>query len=115
MKAETLVGISIFTILTVWTIYSWMDRWTAVSTIMDTREGFTPDINALIAASSSTPKKEDIIIAYQSVLNYIKADFSKGILIVKDFQNRFFPPGIPLKDGFDPALITADPQLRLPS
>jgi hypothetical protein len=109
MKTGTLIGISIFTILSVWTIYTWMDRWQVVST-----EGFTPDIDKLMAASSGTPKNQDIIIAYQTILKYIKSDFSKGIFVVNDFKSRFFPPNTPFKDDFDPAHIMEDPQLSLP-
>jgi len=109
MKTETLVGISIFTILSVWTVYSWMDRWQMVST-----EGFAPDIDKLIAATSDTPKNQDIILAYQTILKYIKSDFSKGLVIVNDFKSRFFPPNTPFKDDFNPDHIMNDPQLSLP-
>ena len=109
MKTETLIGISIFTILSVWTVYTWMDRWHVVSA-----ERFTPDIDKLIAATSDAPKNQDIIVAYQTILKYIKTDFSKGLVIVNDFKSRFFPPSTDLKDGFDPAHIMDDPQLRLP-
>jgi len=109
MKTETLIGISIFTILSVWTVYSWMDRWQTVHT-----EGFTPDIDKLIAATSDSPKNQDIILAYQTILKYIKSDFSKGLVIVNDFKSRFFSPSTDFKDGFDPAHIMDDPQLQLP-
>ena len=108
MHIETLVGISIFTILGVWTVYSWMDRWQAVS-----KEGFTPDIDAVIAASKGAPTNADVSLAYQTVLNYIKADFSKGILVVNDFRDRFFPSNTPLKDGFTPDHIMDKGPIRL--
>jgi hypothetical protein len=109
MKIETLIGISIFTMLSVWTVYSWMDRWSAVST----HEGFAPTIDSLVAATSGAPSNQDIQLAYQTILKYIKTDFSKGIIIVNHFKSKFFPPDTPFKDGFDPARITDDPQLRL--
>jgi hypothetical protein len=110
MKLETLVGISIATMITVWTVYSWMDRWQAVSA-----EGFAPNVDAILAATSDKPNKQDIIIAYQTILKYIKSDFSKGIFLVNDFRSRFYPPTTPFKDGFDPARIMDDPQFRFPS
>jgi len=86
-----------------------MDRWQTVHT-----EGFTPDIDKLIAATSDSPKNQDIILAYQTILKYIKSDFSKGLVIVNDFKSRFFSPSTDFKDGFDPAHIMDDPQLQLP-
>ena len=114
MKIETLVGISIFTILSVWTVYSWMDRWEAVVAPVKQTEGFDPSIDTLVAATSDKPNNKDVTLAYQTVLKYIKSDFSKGIVVVNDFRNRFFPSNTPFKDTFDPAKIMDDPQLRLP-
>ena len=112
MRIETLIGISIFTILSVWTVYSWMDRWEAVS--ITKTEGFAPNIDALIAATSNKPNNKDILLAYQTILKYIKSDFSKGLVIVNDFRDKFFPPNTPLKDGLDPTKITDGPVLQLP-
>jgi hypothetical protein len=114
MKIGTLIGISIFTILSVWTVYSWMDRWEAVVAPVKQTEGFDPSIDALVAATSDKPNNKDVTLAYQTVLKYIKSDFSKGIVVVNDFRNRFFPSNTPFKDTFDPSKIMDDPQLRLP-
>ena len=111
MHTETLIGISFFTILSVWTVYSWMDRWEAVS--VTKMEGFAPNIDALIAASSDKPNNKDILLAYQTILKYIKSDFSKGLVIVNDFRDKFFPSNTPFKDGFDPTKITDGPVLQL--
>jgi len=89
-----------------------MDRWKVVSSINHS-EGFTPNIDAIIAASNGTPSSEDVKMAYQTVLNYIKADFSKGILVVNDFRDRFFPSTTQLKDGFIPEKIMDKGPLRL--
>jgi hypothetical protein len=86
-----------------------MDRWHAVRV-----ENFSSNVDALITATSGTPKNQDIILAYQTILKYIKTDFSKGIIIVNDFKSRFFPANTSFKDNFDPAHIQDDPQLRLP-
>jgi len=114
MKIGTLIGISIFTILSVWTVYSWMDRWEAVVAPVKPTEGFNSNMDSLMAATTSKPTNKDIIAAYQTVLKYIKSDFSKGIIVVNDFRNRFFPSNTPFKDKFDPAKIMEGPQLLLP-
>jgi hypothetical protein len=88
-----------------------MDRWQAVS--ITPIEGFAPNIDALIAATSGTPKNQDILLAYQTILKYIESDFSKGIYVVNDFKNRFFPADTPFKDNFNPSTVTSGPQLHL--
>lgn len=113
MKLITLISISCFTMITVWTLYTWMDRWTSIT--VDTREGFTPDVAKLIAATNGSPSKQDVILAHQTLLRYIESDFSKGTFVVNDLRDRFFPPNTPLKDGFDPATLLKSGPLVIPS
>jgi hypothetical protein len=109
MRTETLVGIGIFTFAMVLTIYAWVDVLTK-RTVQ--KEGFTnPDlvsnevINQLITANEPVPTETEAIKAHQTLLRYIRNDFSKGIKFVMDFGKRFYGDNLPLRPDLDPRTL----------
>ena len=105
MKVAELVGLLLFTITVVLSYYFWSNRWYAVA---QRDEGFT-NLNAyvdkLAAANTQNPTPEEAEVAYRTVLQFIGADFNKGIKLVADFSERFYGKDIPLRADLDPRRI----------
>jgi hypothetical protein len=101
MNIEKLIMISLFTIILIFSIR--MTFTTLRSNFIKTHESFVsaPDLQKLIVATSNKPSDEDVKLAYQTVLRYIKYDFNKGAQVIDDMRNRFFSPTTQLKYDFD--------------
>lgn len=103
MKIDQLISISIFTILSVLTIYYWLDKWNTGKI----KEGFAgevltqSDLARLTALNEPVPTDEDAIAAHQTLLRYIRNDFNKGIKFVIDFGIRFYGDNLPLREELD--------------
>ena len=108
MKTAHLMSIAVFTIATVLTLYAWMERLRGTNSKLN--EAFAnpvaitaTDLQRLqkATASASTPTDAEAIQAHQTLLRYIRDDFTKGIKFVMDFGTRFFGEGLPIRDDLD--------------
>jgi hypothetical protein len=101
MNLEKLIMIGLFTIAVIFSIRMTYNN--LRSNFIKTHETFTttPDLQKLIVATSNKPSDEDVKLAYQTVLRYIKSDFNKGAQVIDDMRNRFFSPDTQLKYNFD--------------
>jgi len=103
MKLVELVSIGLFTMACVLSVYYWLDKMRGTKTT----EGFETNvlsdktIQSLIQANEPVPTDADANAAYQTLLRYIRNDFSKGIKFVRDFGNRFFGDNTPLRADLD--------------
>lgn len=100
MKFAQLIAISIFTILSVWTVYFWIDRWQGMRSPL--HEAFETDVNQqilqqIIDANEPVPTDEEAVAAHQTLLRYIRNDFNKGIKFILDFRDRFFGINAPIR------------------
>lgn len=108
MHFEKLIMISLFTIILVFSLRSAYNQ--LRHNFIKTHETFqTNDITKLIAATSNKPSDNDVTLAYQTILRFIKSDFNKGAKIIDDMRNRFFSPTTQLKSDFDIEKILQNP------
>ena len=63
------------------------------------------DLDRLTRANEPTPSEEEAIKAHQTLLYFIRNDFTKGIKFVMDFGDRFYGKPLPLKKDFDPRTL----------
>jgi hypothetical protein len=111
MKIAQLLTISIVTIITLWTVYFWIDRWKGMASPLN--EAFESDINIKIAqqlinANEPAPTDEEAVAAHQTLLRYIRNDFNKGIKFILDFRDRFFGPSAPIRSDLDVRTLMDD-------
>ena len=105
MHISQLISIALFTIAVVFTIYSWMDRISGKNAIIneafenkEPHELLNADaLKALTSSNEHVPTDAEAVQAHQTLLRYIRNDFSKGIKFVIDLGNRFFGKNTPLK------------------
>jgi hypothetical protein len=100
MDLKTLISIGIFTILTVLTILSWkeylgspraQEGFADVGAI-DTRNSAMSDqiVQMLTKQNEPVPTDLDAVKAHQTLLRYIRNNYSKGVKFVLDMGDRFF-------------------------
>jgi hypothetical protein len=106
MKPEQLIGIGLFTVALVLTVYTWIDR------IQEGREkrnieGFSGDIigkatlDMITKAVYVPPTDAEAEAAHAVLLRYIQHDFGKGIKFARDFGDRFFGTDLPFREDLD--------------
>lgn len=106
------LGFFVFT-LTI-TVYYWMDAFSYRRNSRKGRnnaeEGFANEeqnivsdktINNIIQSNEPVPTDADAIQAHQTLLRYIRNDFSRGIRFVDDLGKRFYGDKIPLRPDLD--------------
>lgn len=105
LKINDIVSISLFTMVTLITVYAWMDRLGKRSHVINEAfEDVQVDdklINKIMKANEPQPTDADAVSAHQTLLRYIRNDFSKGIYFVDDFRRRFFGENIRLRTDLD--------------
>ena len=105
LKISDVLSISLFTILTVITIYAWSDRYAKRSHVIN--EAFEDVvvndqlINKIVKANEPVPTDADAVSAHQTLLRYIRNDFTKGIYFVDDIKRRFFGENVPFRQDLD--------------
>jgi hypothetical protein len=107
MRTEQLVGIGLFTMALVLTIYTWRD--TIASRTKQRLEGFESSvdimdkstIDMISKANKRTPSDSEAVAAHQTLLRYIRDDFSKGVKFARDFGDRFFGPDLQFRKDLD--------------
>jgi hypothetical protein len=106
MRLEQLIGIGLFVVALVLTVYTWRDRMLGYKASRH-QEGFSGDIldDSTIAmisdANEPVPTDQDAIEAHQTLLRYIRNDFGKGIHFARDFGTRFFGNNLPFREDLD--------------
>lgn len=103
MKIEQLISIALFTIATVFSVYFLIDK---VKTANVNKEGFENPkldnaIRELMKENEPVPTDTDAVAAHQTLLRYMKNDFSKGIRFAQDFGRRFFGENVPFRQDLD--------------
>ena len=101
MKLAHLISIGLFTIVTVLTVYGWSDRIHGTSAVLKENFADTDEQLALLRKGPLPPTDEEAVKAHQTLLRYIKNDFSKGIKFVMDFGQRFFGENMTLRTDLD--------------
>ncbi len=112
MKLEKLLSIGFFALIVFLTLFSWkeiieygMQKRSAVKIkeSFANEVDFTSDavINNIIKKNEPVPTDADAIAAHQTLLRYIRNDFSKGISFVRDFGKRFYGDNLPLRSDLD--------------
>jgi hypothetical protein len=107
MEPKQLISIAIFTVISVLTIYAWIDRYRGtnaqINEAFENEKDILNDdtINTLIKANEPEPNDQDAIAAHQTLLRYIRNDFTKGIKFVMDFGQRFYGDNLPLRPDLD--------------
>lgn len=99
MKVEHLVSIGLFSMACVFTVYWVMDK---IKTPV--KEGFDDldnTINTLKATNEPFPTDSDAVAAHQTLLRYMRNDFSKGIRFAQDFGKRFYGDNLPFRQDLD--------------
>lgn len=104
MQLSQLLSIGLFTALTVLTVYGIVDRMRGTNKAL--KEGFDlqvnqSDVDRLTSISEPVPTDLDAVKAHQTLLRYIRNDFSKGIKFVMDFGKRFFGDNMALRQNLD--------------
>lgn len=106
MNPSQLISIALFTVALVLTIYGWMDR--LKSTNPTINEAFENQvmlddstIAKLQAANEPVPTDKDAVTAHQTLLRYIRNDFSKGIRFAEDFGKRFYGDNLTFRKDLD--------------
>jgi hypothetical protein len=105
MKAIQLISIGLFTVATVFTLYVMIDRLKKGNPVVNEAfEGAMLD-DATIAKLQKTnepvPTDAEAVTAHQTLLRYMRNDFSKGIRIAQDLGQRFFGDNIPFRQDLD--------------
>ncbi len=107
METKQLLSIAIFTFLSVLTIYAWIDRFrgtnAAINEAFENEKDVLNDetINKLVKANEPVPTDQEAVTAHQTLLRYIRNDFTKGIKFVMDFGQRFYGDNLPLRQDLD--------------
>lgn len=107
MRIEQLVGIGLFTIALVLTIYTWRDRF--ASSKRPSAEGFAVSTDLmddstfkmLTKANETTPTDQEAMEAHQTLLRYMRDNFGQGIKFARDFGDRFFGNNLPFREDLD--------------
>jgi hypothetical protein len=107
MRTEQLIGIGLFTMALVFTVYTWFDRLAGRKYETKLEEGFSTDIiskatlDMISKANAPVPTEMDAENAYQTLLQFMRHDLSKGIYYANDFAQRVFVPGTKVRDDLD--------------
>jgi hypothetical protein len=106
MKSVQLISIALFTVAVVLTAYGWMDR--LKSTNPKINEAFDNQVmldDASIAklqkANEPVPTDAEAVTAHQTLLRYMRNDFTKGIRFAQDFGTRFYGDNLPFRKDLD--------------
>lgn len=106
MNIAQLISVSLFTMALVITVYGWMDRLNHTNPAIN--EAFENDamlddatIQKLQAMNEPVPTDADAVTAHQTLLRYMRNDFSKGIRFAQDFGKRFYGDSIPFRKDLD--------------
>ena len=109
VETSKLVSIALFTIVAVFTIYGWIDRYRGTNALIneafDNQAISDKDLQKILQANEQVPTDDDATKAHQTLLRYIKNDFGKGVKFVYDFQKRFFGIETPIRKDFDPRAL----------
>jgi hypothetical protein len=105
MRIEQLVGIGLFTVALVLTMYTWRDRLAIGKRV----EGFavTTDLmddstfKMVTKANETTPTDQEAIEAHQTLLRYMRDNFGQGIKFARDFGDKFFGNNLPFREDLD--------------
>lgn len=106
MKAIQLISIGLFTVATVFTLYVLIDRVKKGNpAVNEAFEGGAMLDDATIAklqkANEPVPTDAEAVTAHQTLLRYMRNDFSKGIRFAQDLGQKFFGDNIPFRQDLD--------------
>lgn len=106
MNTTQLISISLFTVALVLTVYGWMDRLkNSNPTINEAFENQVmlddATLAKLQAVNEPVPTDKDAVTAHQTLLRYMRNDFSKGIRFAQDFGKRFYGDNVPFRKDLD--------------
>ncbi len=112
MDLKTLVSIGLFTSLFLLTVLFWREYLRSPKS----KEGFTSAsannimnntvlsdkvIDMIAKNNEPVPTDQDAVEAHQTLLRYIRNDYSKGVKFVIDLGNRFFGEEVPIRNDLD--------------
>lgn len=106
MEIKTLISIGIFTSLFLLTVLFWREYLRSGKS----KEGFvnmdssvlSDKVIQMIAANNEpVPTDMDAVQAHQTLLRYIRNDYSRGVKFVGDFAQRFFGDDVTIRSDLD--------------
>jgi hypothetical protein len=105
MRIEQLIGIGLFTIALVLTVYTWRDRISVRKPV----EGFASSTDLmddstfrmLTRANETTPTDQEALEAHQTLLRYMRDNFGQGVKFARDIGDRFFGDNLPFREDLD--------------
>jgi hypothetical protein len=69
---------------------------------MMTNSALSDQVIKMIAANNEpVPTREEAVAAHQTLLRFIRDDYSQGIKIIMDFRDRFMEPGSSIRTNLD--------------
>jgi hypothetical protein len=110
MDLKTLLSVGICTVITILTILFWREYlvssrskegFTTASTMMSNSALSDQVIKMISANNESVPSSEEVAAAHQTLLRFIRDDYSQGVKIVMDFRDRFMEPGSAIRTDID--------------
>ena len=105
MELSKLISIALFTILAVFTVYGWIDRYRGSNAVINEAFGdhvISDDVlMKIIQTNEPVPTDIEATKAHQTLLRFIRNDFSKGIKFVEDFRERFYGVNVPFRKDLD--------------
>jgi hypothetical protein len=100
MRTKDLISIGIFTFILVLTIMSWREygarRTEGFEDILDDKI-----IKKILDANEPKITPRDADAAYQTLLRFIRNDYTTGRKFVTDFGIRFFGDQVPIREDLD--------------
>jgi len=103
MHLSQLVSIGLFTVALVLTVSVFSERWRGTNPAL--KEAFDvqddPLVQTIMKANEPIPSDDEAVKAHQTLLRYIRNDFSKGIKFVSALRIQFFEPNTTLKSDLD--------------
>ena len=107
MHIQHLISIGLATMVTVATIYFWIDRFKGTNPAI--QEAFVDMDSAKLQALDKILQMDDEVIptdnqavdAHMTLLRYISGNLPKGIRFIEDFGKRFYGDNLKLRDNLD--------------
>jgi hypothetical protein len=103
MNPSQLVSISLFTMALVLTLSVLSERWRGTNPALKEAFSLQNDeiVQSIVKANEPIPSDADAVTAHQTLLRYIRNDFSKGIKFVMALKTAFFEPSTKLNPDLD--------------
>ena len=103
MNLSQLVSIGLFTMALVFTVSIYAERWRGTNPAVKEAFALQDDelVQSVMKANEPIPSDADAVNAHQTLLRYIRNDYSKGLKFVLALRDSFFGPQVLIKKDLD--------------